>query len=148
MILKPSSVSRVAAELAWTDAMMLASDHAPEPREIALRPVDVDAAEKAIGIGVIDALEVEGIAQEIPMRRLVSDDDSAGRDARPGELYAAHLAPEYFGQNAPVALTQCHDAATSLRAMRPQAPIDAVGPSIGRPNMAADIGSVDLNGLV
>jgi hypothetical protein len=32
--------------------------------------------------------------------------------------------------------------------MRPQAPIDAVGPGIGRSNMAADIGTVDLHGRV
>jgi len=62
MILKPSSMSRVAAEPACTDAVMLATDHAPEPCEIALCSVDVDSAEKAVGIRVVDPLDVEGIS--------------------------------------------------------------------------------------
>ena len=119
MIFEPSSVSSVAAKAAWADTVVLAPDHAPQSREIALCPVDMDTAEKAVGIGVVDALEVESIAQEIPMRRLVSDNGCASSDARPGEAQAVRLAPEYLSQNAPVALTQCHDAATCRRAVRP-----------------------------
>jgi hypothetical protein len=33
MILKPSSVGSIAAKQAWADAVMLATDHAPEPRD-------------------------------------------------------------------------------------------------------------------
>jgi len=82
------------------------------------------------------------------MRRLVSDDSCAGCDPRLGKRHAVSLTPEYVRQDAPAALAQRNDAAPCFSAMCPQAPIDAVNPGIGRPDMAADVRSIDLHSRI
>jgi hypothetical protein len=74
MVLKPSGVCRVSMEAARSNTMVLSADHTPQSCEIALSTVDVNAIEKAVGIGMVYSLKTEGAAHQIPMGRLVSED--------------------------------------------------------------------------
>jgi hypothetical protein len=79
MVLKPSSVSGVSMEAARSNTMVLPADHTPQSCEIALRTVDVNAIEKAVGIRMVYSLKIEGAAHQIPMVRV-----SSARTVLPG----------------------------------------------------------------
>ena len=76
MIFHPCGMGGVGAQVASGDVMVLATDHLPEPREVALDLVRRNAV-VAVGERMIDALHVEIEWQRVPMRRLVSDDLAA-----------------------------------------------------------------------
>ena len=44
-----------------------APDHTPQTSEIAFGAIDMDAIEKAVGVGMVDPLDIERARQQIPV---------------------------------------------------------------------------------
>ena len=51
--------------------MMLSPDHSPQTGEMAFGAVNVDAAEKAVCVGMVDPLKIEGVREQIPVGRFI-----------------------------------------------------------------------------
>lgn len=64
MIFEPASVCGIGIELGGFDAVMLASDHAPQPCEVAFCKIGVSAVE-AVSLGMINPLHAEGRGEHI-----------------------------------------------------------------------------------
>jgi hypothetical protein len=147
MVFEPSGMGRVAAETSRADAMMLASDHTAQPSKVAFGTVDVDAIKKAVGIRVIDPLDVEA-GEQVPMWRFVGDESSALRHLQLGEMNGLGFIPKNARQRATAALSKRDDAATVIRAMRSDAAINTIGARICRPDVTSDIRTVNLHGPI
>jgi hypothetical protein len=145
MVFEPGGMCRITAEASSSDAMMLTSDHAAQSGKVAFGAVDMDAIEEAIGVRVIDPLEVESIRKLVPMRRLVSDDRGTPGNFRFGEAHRLGFVLENVRQRATVALPEDDDAAAVKRPMGSEAPVNAIGARIRRPDVASDISAVDLH---
>ena len=145
VILEPGGMDGVGTEMLRANSMMLAADHTPEPREEALGVIGMGAV-AAVGLGVVDAPHGEARHQQIPVRDLVRRDDRAGCRPFPGEADALGLAQEGSGQRSPAALTQGDDNAPFVAAMLEQAAIDPILACVGGADMAAECGTVQLDG--
>ena len=70
MVFKPGGRARIAPEILSAHSMMLTTDHPAQPGEKAFSEIRMNAV-LAIGLRVVDAFEIETIAQEIPVRNFV-----------------------------------------------------------------------------
>ena len=95
---------------------------------------------------MVDAPHDEVRHQQIPMRDLVGRDDRARCHSFSGEVDALGLAKERSGQRSTATLPQGDDNASSVAAMLEQAAIDPIRARIGGADMAAECGTVQLDG--
>ena len=76
MIFEPAGVCGIGIELGGFDAVMLASDHAPQPCEVAFCKIGVSAVE-AVSLGMIDPFHREGGGEHVPVPKIVGSHDAA-----------------------------------------------------------------------
>ena len=98
-------MSGIGAEIFAAYRVMLAADHAAQTGEIAFGEIGVDAI-LAIGLGMIDPLELKAACQQIPVGHFVRRQDRTWFHPRIRKINALSLAQEAPGQRAAAALTQ------------------------------------------
>jgi hypothetical protein len=70
----------IGIELGGFDAMMLAADHTPQPREVAFCMIGMSPA-KAVSLGMINPFHREGGGEHVPVPNIVGGDQAALDDA-------------------------------------------------------------------
>jgi len=146
MVFEPGGVRRVTAEMLGRHTVMLAADHPAEAREVAFCHIGVNTV-LAIGVRMVDVLCLKDWRQEIPVRNLISRDDGSGFDTFLGEVDALGFAQESAGQGAPATLAQRDDDTPFARTVLQEPSIDAIFLDVSRADMAAEIGTVDLDSI-
>src|ERR1700729_1358049 len=114
VVLEPRGMSSIGAEIFAAHRVMLAADHPAQAGEIAFGEIGVDAI-LAIGLGMIDPLELKAACQQIPVGHFVRRQDRTWFHPRIRKINALSFAQEAPRQGAAAALTQ-HNHATSLAA--------------------------------
>src|SRR6202041_322401 len=114
VVLQPGGMSGIGAEIFAAHRVMLAADHAAETGEIAFGEIGVDAI-LAIGLGMIDPLELKAACQQIPVGHFVRRQDRTWFHPRICKLNALSFAQEAPRQSAAAALAQ-HNHDPSLAA--------------------------------
>jgi len=147
MILFPSRFMRVLRQVARADVMVLAANHAAKPAEIAFDLVGAGTVE-AVRLAVVDALGHPTIVQRVPMARLVGVHDRVTVNEHLGDIDAIGFRAGDECQCATLALAKGDDDAALAGLIDGKATVDPVLGNVGRPNMTAEIGTVDLNMIV
>jgi hypothetical protein len=93
VVLEPSGMSGIGAEIFAAHRVMLAADRAAQTGEIAFGEIGVDAI-LAIGLGMIDPLELKAACQQIPMGHFVRRQDRTWFHPRIRKINALSLAQE------------------------------------------------------
>ena len=70
MVLQPGGVRGIGAKKPAADLVVLPADHAPKPGKETLRQIGVDAV-AAVGIGMVDAVDIERRLEKVPMGDLI-----------------------------------------------------------------------------
>ena len=86
MILQPGGVRRIGAKKPDANFVVLPADHAPEPGKETFHQIGVDAV-AAVGVGMVDAVNIELRLEKVPMGDLVGRDRRSRCDPLPGEAH-------------------------------------------------------------
>jgi hypothetical protein len=111
--------------------------------EIGLRAIGAGAAD-AEAVLVIDPLHDEAGMQRVPRRALVGMNRGAYSDPLADRRHGIRLGRKHLRQRAAAALAHRHHHLTLARPVLGEPPVDPVDRQVLRPDMAAEIGAVDL----
>jgi len=142
-VLPPCRFLRIADEIGTSDVVVMPQLAAAQAGEVRLCPVGAGAVD-AVAVLVVDPLHGEPGVQRVPGRAFVGVHHGAVGDPLAEGRHGGLLAGEHLRQRATIALARHHhDPAFARPAFSPP-PVDPVGGPVFWPDMAAEIGAVDL----
>ncbi len=142
-VLPPCRFLGVADEIGAGDVVMVAKLGTAQAGEVGLRPVGAGAVD-AVAVLVVDPLHGEPGMKRVPGRALVGVHHGAVGDPLADGRHGGLLAAKHLRQRAAVALAHRHHHPAFARPVLGAPPVDPVGCPVLRPDMAAEVGAVDL----
>ncbi len=112
--------------------------------EVGLRPIGAGAVD-AVAVLMVDTAHGKPGVQRVPGRALVGVHHGAVGDPLADGRHGCLFGGKHLRQGASPALAHHHDDAALARLVLGQPPVDPVGGPVLRPDMAAEVGAVDLN---
>ena len=143
-VLPPGGLLGVADQVGPGDVMMVPQLATAQAGEVGFRPVGAGAVD-AVAVLVVDPLHGEPGMQRVSGRALVGVHHGAPGDPLADSRHGGVLAREHLRQRATIALAHRHHDAPLARPVRGASPVDPVGRPVLRPDMAAEVGAVDLD---
>jgi len=135
---------RVSDEIGAGDVVVVPQLTAAQAGEVGLCPVGAGAVD-AVAVLVVDPLHGEHGVKGVPGRALVGVHHGAVGDPVAEGRHGGLLAGENMRQRAAVALAHHHHGSAFARPVLRSPPVDPVGRPVLWPDMAAEIGAVDLS---
>ncbi len=135
---------RVVDEIGAGDVVVMPKLAAAQAGEVGFCPVGAGAVD-AVAVLVVDPLHGEPGVQRVPGRAFVGVHHGAFGDALTDGRHGGFLAAKHLRQRAAIALAHHHHNSTFARPVLSLPPVDPVGCPVLRPDMAAEVGAVDLS---
>ena len=142
-VLTPSRLLGITDEIGSGDMVMVSEFAAPQPGEIGFRPVGAGAVD-AVAVLMVDPLHGKAGMQHVPGRTFIGRNLGAFGKPQTDCRHTIRLGREHLRQRTAAALTHRHDNPAFARLVLGEPAINPISGQVLRPDMAAEIGAVDL----
>src|SRR6478735_10209814 len=142
-ILPPGRFAAIANEIRPGDMVVMAEFAAAQTGEIGFCAIGAGAAD-AEAVLMVDPQHGEAGVQRVPRRALIGMNRGAFGNPLTDHRHGIRLGREYLCQRSPATFAHRHHYLAFARLVLGKAPVDPLDGEVLRPDMAAEIGAVDL----